>query len=110
MTLYETEKRFDTLSLPYVRDQHMEAAAILWYIATYGEFAARELFHDISPDLAGCIARLFVTDSDNGELFQSFANSLGMTTRQMEELFDPAAYKEIEHSPTCLPDKEVTPA
>ena len=95
MTLYETEKRFDALSLPYVLRHHIEAQAILWYIGTYGELAARELFHDISPDLAGCIARLFVTDSDNGELFQSFANSIGMTTRQIETLFDPATYREV---------------
>ena len=95
MTLYDTEKHFDALSLPYVRDQHMEAAAILWYIATYGEFAARELFHDISPDLAGCIARLFVTDGENADVFASFANSIGMTTRQIETLFDPATYREV---------------
>ncbi len=95
MTLYDTEKHFDTLSLPYVLHQHIEAQAILWYIATYGEFAARELFHDISPDLAGCIARLFVTDSENAAIFQSFANSIGSTTQQIATLLTPATYREV---------------
>ncbi len=95
-TLFDTNQRFNTLSLPFVRSHGLGEKALQWYIDCYGELAMRELFDTLclrDPVLCGSICRLFLTSDADHDAYVAFAQSLGLTTEQLDALFDPQTYR-----------------
>ena len=95
-TLFETCQKFDAISLPYVQTHDLGDKAMQWYIDTYGEFALHEIFYSLclrDPQLIGSIARLFLTSGDDNDAYEDFAHSVGLTTDELDALFDPKTYR-----------------
>jgi hypothetical protein len=97
-TLYDTEMHFEEISLPYVRANHMEEDALIWYLVHYPS-AAHEVMRSLIDNdrpVASAIARLYVTDTvDNPAIASGFAQSLGMTLGELDTMLDPATYREV---------------
>ena len=95
-SLFETAQKFNTLCLPYAKSHDLGQQALAWYIDNYGEFALHEIFCSLylrDPELVGSIARLYITSDDDPDLYADFAHSVGLTTEELDALFDPETYR-----------------